>query len=115
MISTNDGLDDGYLRLAGAVARQWLADAPHELPTVATWLGVDACHLLRGLGLATVPPAPPPPPDVFCHQCGAALARVDRGPQRQYCDDCRRQRADAASLAAKRRKRGTNGHRHDAS
>jgi hypothetical protein len=112
-----DGLDDGYLQLAGAVARQWLAELPHELPVVSRWLGIDEGRLLRGLGLATVPPAPPPPPplpELYCQQCGAPVARR-RGLPRQFCDDCRRQRANAASLAAKRRKRGTNGHRNDAS
>lgn len=82
---------DGAMRLAAAIARQWIRELPDELPMVAAWLGLDPHQLRRthtsrderpGDGVTT------------CRQCGAYLyaarPRGLRGRERQFCDDrCR--------------------------
>lgn len=78
---------DGALRLAAAVARQWLLEQPDELPVVARWLGVEEHQLRRprraehpGDGVTT------------CRHCGATLPMNLGGVRRRiWCSDrCRR-------------------------
>lgn len=38
---------DGALRLAAAIARQWIREQPDELPAVAAWLGIETDELRR--------------------------------------------------------------------
>lgn len=79
---------DGALLLAAAIARQWIREEPHELPTVAAWLGIDAHQLRRpapravqaGDGINT------------CRRCGAPLpVKFGGGRHRIWCSErCRR-------------------------
>lgn len=85
---------DGALRLAAAIARQWIRDEPQALPTVAAWLGIEADVLRRRL----YPPAARRAPEGWptCPACGAPLPEHNngtRGRKRLWCSDRCRQRA----------------------
>lgn len=78
---------DGALALAGAIARQWIAEQPDEAHIVAAWLGLETHQLRRQ------PCAEQPGDGVLtCRQCGARLpVKLGGGRRRVYCGDrCRR-------------------------
>ena len=86
----NQTLDvDDALILAAAVARQWLREAPEELPIVAHWLDVDPKQLRQRMA-----PASGQPGDGrhTCAGCGALLPPQEgAGRRRKWCsEDCRR-------------------------
>mgnify|MGYP003376369214 CR=1 FL=1 len=86
---------DGALLLAAAIARQWIREEPHELPTVAAWLGIDVHQLRRRPPRDAHPPRGVQAGDgvTTCRHCGASLhgrPRGERGPARQFCNSsCR--------------------------
>ena len=84
--------NDGALRLAGAIARQWLQDEPSELPHVARWLGLDPGALRRGLGLGN------------CEECGGALVQRAAGPARRFCSACAAKRRNAVIERGRKRR-----------
>ena len=83
--------DDGALRLAAAIARQWIREQPNELPTVAAWLGIETDMLRQRFHPPAARRARAGWP--ACRGCGAPLPeQVGGGKKRQWCSEgCRRQ------------------------
>jgi hypothetical protein len=84
--------ETGALRLAAAIARQWIREQPDELPAIARWLDLDPDDLRRRMR----PPATKRPSGNWptCAGCGAPLPDFQRvGRPRRWCSEACRYRA----------------------